>query len=142
MKSKGSFADDTSVTLTPNRKTDGRASWLRVGVLLTGYLVALLACLCITSLKAFFPLFFAGVLIVLLASHGIPQPPASWRSALLYIAGGVLIPVVLFFIGADRVRLWKPNPMGYVPAWICCVSAFRHVRHMVSHPEPKEQDAA
>ncbi|MCI0351589.1 MAG: hypothetical protein L0Z53_19375, partial [Acidobacteriales bacterium] len=73
----------------------------------------------------------AGLGVVALASRrGYSAPRFTWRTALVWVAGAVVILGVLSLIGKDRVRHWTPHPVGYQIVWLVCVSMFRHLRQI------------
>ena len=128
-------------TTSPQDSIAGRVSWPRICALIIGYLVVLAGCCFFFSFRMLY-LLTIGSIIIVLASHGIPQPPVSWRSTLVAAAGCLVITGVLALFGQDRIQNWRPHPAGYIPAWFLCVYAFRQLREIVCHHKSDEKGAA
>jgi hypothetical protein len=121
--------------------TGKRPSWLRVCILVVGYLVTLGACFYFFSLEMIY-LAVAGLLIVFFASRGNPERRMTWGSTLIAFAGCLVIIGVLSLFGQDRIRHWKPHPGGYILAWFICFHAFRHFWGIFHNHQPDASDTA
>jgi hypothetical protein len=132
-------------TNTPSRPdSGGRSSRLRLGALIFGYLIALFGVLSIVTIPFAVSLLamIAGPAAVTLASRGVFGPPrVTWQAGLAWAAGSVVIFGLLWLIGEDRVRHWRPFPAFYPVAWWLCLCAFRHLRQVL-HPESTQTKAA
>jgi len=94
-----------------------------------GFAVLLFATLSLFSLPLYMTTISLVAGAILCAVVSIRQPTMTRSSWIVLVAGMILIFGVLYLIGEDRVRHWRPHPAGYFPAWIVCFHAFRHIRH-------------
>ncbi len=129
-------------TTSSPQNLGSRPSGLRISILVVGYLVALFGALSIFSVQLYisFLLLIAGGVVATLALR--PTPAMTPRSWLVLLAGCVVILVVLYLFGEERVRQWRPHPAGYTPTWFVCFNAFRQIRRVVSHEESPAIKAA
>ncbi len=118
---------------TSLREDRGPVSWLRICTLVAGYLLVL-ASLCLAfGVYSLFSI-LVGIVIVLLASQGIPEPSSTWRSTLVAIAGGLAVFVAYLWN-------WIPRWDGCVPAWFMGCYAFRQFRDIFHYRQSIEDSA-
>jgi len=125
---------------SPQQDVESRPSRLRMYAFLIGYLVALFGALSTFSVPLYvsFPSLLAGsglVTLTFITAPTLTGPIMTWRSWLVMILGWLVIFGILCLLGDARVRLWRPHPAGYLPAWLICFYAVRHIHFWLIHPE-------
>lgn len=123
-------------------QTGSRLFWLRLCVLVAGYLLALFGALSLLSvpLQMSFLYLIAGAVLVVFSFRDAPA--MTWRSRLILVIGALVIFGILSFFGDARVRHWRPHPAGYIPAWFGMFHAVRQIRYVFSrHVSATNHDA-
>jgi len=114
---------------------ESRPSRLRIAGLALSYAVLLLGVLSLFTVPLYVAaISFAGG-VILFRVVSLREPTMTWSSWITVVAGMIVIFGVLYLVGEERVRQWRPHPAGYIPAWLVCFHAFRHIRHVISGRE-------
>jgi len=125
-----------------HEENSGRPSPARIFFLGVGYVLALIGVLCVFTIPLYASLLVlvSGAVIGSLAYR--PTPVMTWQSWTVLIGGYALILGVLCLFGDEKVRHWTPHPAGYIPGWMACFYAFRHIRFAFRQPAVVSHSAA
>lgn len=122
-------------TTYSNQGFNDRPSPLCIGGVIAGYLVALFGALSVLSVRLYisFLILLAGSFLLMLASRSVRTLPKwTWQAWFVLIAGYVVIFAVLWLFGDERVRQWRPHPVGWILGWWILFHGFHYIRHILS----------